>query len=132
MANIPKEEYQERMKEKAEQAILNLRLVDVQLVDDLDQERKRKFYWFCNYMFNNEFFKMIIKEHITAQSDAAVMKAENYDIVTFHRAVIVAFSLIDEFFKKNAAAFESLSQEEKKILTKDDPQRFEILDKSNS
>ena len=104
--------------------------LETKLESDLTKEGQLELYRFSHMILSSPYWKVLLKEIYTAQSDLTVMKAANYEQATFGRATINGSQLLDELltrfnkkFEENSAQGGKLSEAESfKILTKVDGQ----------
>lgn len=116
-------------KEKHQSAILDLfrkAIEGVQLdgikTEQLEGEQRLEFLKYCSEVASSPYFEQVMKELFVPQIMAAANTAENYDIVTFHRATANGISLVREFFQKqNRRYHEEFEPEENKGFDKTKP-----------
>lgn len=79
---------------------ITAKLLEQRLAQDLEPQEKLELYKFAYQLQTSPFWLTLIKEVTTSQLDLSVMKAENYDIVTFGRATVNGVLLLDELLTK--------------------------------
>lgn len=120
------EEYQEGVRLMAQRVLTDLSLGDTPSFDSLPKEQLIELTKFAAYVYQSPFWDIIMKAHIDTQKDAATMLAPSYEITTFHRAIIVAFKLIQETLELHAKKFESMRLTDPDF-DEDDPDRHKLI-----
>jgi len=83
-----------------------VQLKDIDWADKLKGQERINFLKFCAQVVDNQYFEQIISMMYFPQIMAAANRAENYEIVSFHRATANGISLVKEFFQKYARQYE--------------------------
>lgn len=89
----------------------------------LDLEKQNEFARFCNFVYKSPFWPMISKELTDDMIQFAGMKAEDYLTVVFGRASANGVGVVDTYFEKMANKFESLAQDTKETMNKEEEHR---------
>jgi len=73
---------------------------------DRDPEEYRNFVQFCDQVYTNQFFQMIVKNITHKQVEKNGLDSKSYEELQFGRATVNGIALFEELFKKYSLEFQ--------------------------
>jgi hypothetical protein len=116
-----KEDYQRDVLDLSRKILEGVQLRDITWVESLEGQDRINFLVFCTNIVSNPFFEKVFAMLYFPQVEASALRAENYDIVSFHRATANGISLTREFFMKYDRQYkEEFEKDPEKFATEED------------
>lgn len=129
-----KEKHQSAVLDLFRKAVEGVQLEDVAALEKLEGQERLDFLKFCSEVVSSPFFDQIFRSLYWPHILAGTTKAENYDIVTFHRATANGVSLVKEYFQKQARRYAEEFEKDRgsgfqsdkpfESVTEEDPDKF--------
>ena len=98
-------------------------LIEAKYTAEMDGEQILKYAQFCKELIQSPHWQTLLKEIELTQKSFAVAQAENYEQVTYSRAIIISLKLLNEMAGQKAG----LIQTEKTSIADDSPERHDVL-----
>lgn len=100
-----KEEYQSDVLDLTRKILSGVQLKELSWADNLKGQDRIEFLRFCSVVADNPIFEHVFSMLYFPHIEEAALRADNYDIVSFHRATANGVSLTREFFLKYARQY---------------------------
>jgi len=115
-----KEEFQSDVLDLTRKILSGVQLKEIDWADSLKGQARIDFLKYCSIVASHPVFEQIFSMLFYPHIEEAAIRAENYDIVSFHRATANGVSLVREFFVKYSKTY---TEEFEKDPEKFDPQK---------